>query len=62
MWVKDRKAMRQKAKRNSFRVEYGKQPRLRKGTVNVDTSKARSTVDVLRMCLKDLGWREASSS
>ena len=49
-------ALKQKAKKNSFRVEMGPQPR--RAPVKVDTSKARSNIDVLRLCLRDLGWRE----
>jgi len=28
--------------------------------VTIDTSKARSTVDVVRMCIRELGWREVN--
>lgn len=28
--------------------------------VTIDTSKARSTADVVRMCIRDLGWKEVS--
>ena len=59
-WVNDRKALHQKAKRSSFHVQFGRQPKGR-GGISVDTCKARST-DVLRMCLKDLGWREVMYS
>ena len=59
LWVKDRKAMREKAKKKSFKVELGPQSQ-KKGVITVDTSKARSNLDVLRICLKNLGWREVN--
>lgn len=57
LWLKERKALRSKAKKSSFKVEIGIQPKARH-IVTVDTSKARSTLDVVRICLKELGWRE----
>jgi len=58
-WKAERKALRFRAKKNRFRVEPGPQPKNR-SAISIDTSKAKSTVDVLRLCLKDLGWREVS--
>ena len=56
-WVKERKALRARAKKSSYRVDLGPQPKT-KTSVTVDTSRARSTLDVVRLCLKELGWRE----
>ena len=38
----------------------GSSPTPTKATVTVDTSKARSNADVVRSCIKDLGWKEVS--
>lgn len=32
-----------------------------KVTVTVDTSKAKSNIEVVRMCIKELGWREVTA-
>ena len=58
VWLKERKALRAKAKKQSFKVEMTQQPKKAVNAVCVDTTKARSTIDVLRICLKELGWRE----
>ena len=39
-------------------MELGPQPRKGLGVVTVDTSKSRSNIDVVRLCLRELGWRE----
>ena len=44
----------------SFHVNYYEQPSGR-NCVTVDTSNARNSLDVLRMCLRDLKWREVRS-
>ena len=59
LWVKERRAIRERAKKNCFRVAPSEQ-KMKKGTVTVDTTKARSNVDVVRLCLQELGWREVS--
>lgn len=33
-----------------------------KNMITVDTTKARSNLEVVRMCLKDLGWKECSTT
>ena len=61
MWLKERKALRAKAKRESFKVEAQLNASLPKkacDAICVDTTKARSTLDVIRICLRELGWRE----
>lgn len=60
LWVKERKSLREKAKRNSFRVNTVEPSGGKKGLVTIDTSKARSNADVVRLCLQELGWREVS--
>ena len=65
IWLKDRKALRAKAKKESFKVEANLNASLPKKALNavcVDTTKARSTLDVIRICLRDLGWREVCKS
>ena len=59
LWARERKFQREKARKTRFKVEMGRQPR--GNTVTVDTSKARSNIDVLRLCLKELNWREVSN-
>ena len=64
IWLKDRRALKAKAKRDSFKVEAQLNANLPKRAVNavcVDTTKARSTLDVIRICLRELGWREVST-
>ena len=63
LWLKERKALREKAKRNRFRVDMKDPPAsgLRKAVVTIDTSKARTNTDVVRLCLQELGWREVSA-
>lgn len=58
VWLKERRTLYAKARKSSFRVEIGKQPR--RAPVTIDTSKARSNIDVVRLCLRQLGWREVS--
>ena len=58
LWNKERKLIKEKAKKSSFSVTEGLKPDKRKGIITVDTSKSRSNLDVLRICLKELAWRE----
>ncbi len=58
LWIKDRNELKAKAKKRSFRVDLGPSSQPKKNAVLVDTSKARSNLDVVRLCLHDLGWRE----
>ena len=55
-WLQEKRAIYAKTRRQSFHVELGPQPK--RAAVNVDTTKARSSLDVLRLCLRDLAWRE----
>ena len=59
LWVKERKSLRKRAKSKSFHVT----PFVvsKKQTITVDTSKARSNLDLVRLCLKELKWREVKS-
>ena len=64
IWLKERKSLREKAKRNSFRVHTADPPPgfPRKGLVTIDTCKAGTNSDVVRLCLQELGWREVSNT
>ncbi len=63
LWVKERKSLRDKAKKGSFSVSEVSQPGSgRKNAVTVDTSKAKSNLDVVRLCLHDLAWREVRNT
>ena len=60
-------AKESKAKRDAVRVPYAPLilPPAHKSSrviVSVDSSKAKSNIDVLRLSLKELGWREVSYS
>ena len=57
LWLKERKALKETARKNSFRVESKGNP-MPKNAVTVDTSKARSIIDVVRLCLQELGYKE----
>lgn len=57
LWLQERKTLHERAKRRSFRVEPKTQA-TRRDAVTIDTSKARSNLDVLRLCLQELGYRE----
>ena len=60
LWKSQRKLLKEKAKRDSYKVQPSatvEQPKT-KGIITIDTSKARSNSDVIRLCLKQLGWRE----
>lgn len=56
LWIEEHRKAKQLAKKASFRVELGPQPK--RAPFTVDTSKARSNIDVVRLCLQELGWKE----
>lgn len=47
--------------KQSVSVKIGPQPR-NASAITVDTTRAGSNIDVLRLCLKELNWREVSAS
>ena len=49
-----------KPMRRNFHISYRAVQPAAKSTVTVDTSNARNAIDVLRLCLKELKWREVS--
>lgn len=56
LWKNERKDLKTKIRRENFRVVKG--DRVKNAPVSVDTTKARSNSDVVRLCLHDLGWNE----
>lgn len=56
-WVRSRKALKQKVRQNKFKVEF-KHERVGPNTITVDTSKARASLDLVRLCMKKLHWKE----
>ena len=60
LWKAQRKLIKEKAKKDSYKVEPTIDQPKTKGIITIDTSKARSNSDVIRLCLKQLGWREVN--
>ncbi|CAD5117968.1 DgyrCDS6709 [Dimorphilus gyrociliatus] len=60
LWKNERKELRLKVRRENFHVARG--DNLTNAPVSVDTSKARSNSDVIRLCLRELGWNEKETA